>query len=134
MKMNVELQDKKIYFTLNLLFYKIWTMLKKSVYFERLIESINFLIRIICLGVISVNAWIHNIQRIGIIYRVSYETWQFVNSFECLLPYLILKTFCRLFRLKKSFTQRNWVLVTNSDFLIPISSQPNVVDLVNSVG
>ena len=25
--------------------------------------------------------------------------------------------------------QRNWVFVTNSDFLIPISLQPNVVDL-----
>ena len=29
----------------------------------------------------------------------------------------------------KQFYQRNWVFATNSDFLIPLSLQPNVLDL-----
>ena len=33
-------------------------------------------------------------------YRVSHETWQLVNGFECLSPYtlLVVKDFCSLFR------------------------------------
>jgi len=40
-------------------------------------------------------------------YRVSHETWQLVNSFECRLPYTVLDIKgCLLFiSLKKSFAQ-----------------------------
>ena len=40
-------------------------------------------------------------------YRVSHETWQLVNSFECLLPYIILdiKDFFQFISLTNSFTQ-----------------------------
>ena len=47
--------------------------------------------------------------QLGTIYRVSHETWQLVNSFECLLSYtvLIYKDFLQfiLFKKKNSFTQ-----------------------------
>ena len=41
------------------------------------------------------------------IYRVSRETWQLVNGFECLLPYIILdiKDFFQFISLTNSFTQ-----------------------------
>ena len=41
------------------------------------------------------------------LYRVSHETWQLVNGFECLLPYVILdiKDFFQFISLTNSFTQ-----------------------------
>ena len=47
-------------------------------------------------------------------YRVSHETWQFVNSFECLHLYTVytLKTFCSIIRLKKSFTKIYFILIS----------------------
>ena len=40
-------------------------------------------------------------------YRVSHETWQLVNSFECRLPYTVLdsKGFMQFISVKKSFAQ-----------------------------
>ena len=42
-----------------------------------------------------------------IAYRVSHETWQFVNGFECLLPYIILdiEDFLKFISLMNSFSQ-----------------------------
>ena len=41
------------------------------------------------------------------IYRVSHETWQLVNGFECLLPYIILDiiNFFQFISLTNAFTQ-----------------------------
>ena len=45
-------------------------------------------------------------------YRVSHETWQFVNSFECLLPYIVLdvKDFLKSISLKKNITVKSILL------------------------
>ena len=42
-----------------------------------------------------------------IMYRVSHETWQFINSFKCLLPYAVLdiKDFLQFNSLKKTFNE-----------------------------
>ena len=55
------------------------------------------------------NPFLYNFTNFSIIselYRLSHETWQLVNSFECLVPYSVLdiEDFCGLFR-KKYFTQ-----------------------------
>ena len=51
----------------------------------------------------------------SVIYRVSHETWQLVNSFECLLPYTVLdvKDSLQFYSLKKSFTQIYFTLKYN---------------------
>ena len=52
--------------------------------------------------------WLYSIRSGTLVtYRVSHETWQLVNSFECLLPYsvLIYKDFLQFISLQKSFTQ-----------------------------
>ena len=49
------------------------------------------------------NPFLYNFTNFSIIselYRLSHETWQLVNSFECLVPYSVLdiEDFCGLFR------------------------------------
>ena len=48
--------------------------------------------------------WIHSMES-SLMYRVSHETWQLVNSFECLLPFQVLyiKDFCSLFCFEINF-------------------------------
>ena len=53
----------------------------------------------------SLLQWTHKWKQFK--YRVSNETWQLVNGFECLLPYIILdiKDFFQFISLTHSFTQ-----------------------------
>ena len=55
-------------------------------------------------------------------YRVSYKTWQLVNSFQCLLPWYCIsyiRFFCRLFRLKNLLLKYTFVWNQFTKILLP---------------
>ena len=53
-------------------------------------------------------------------YRVSHKTWQFVNSFECLLPYIVLdvKDFLKSISLKKHYSEINFTIIWLSNNIL----------------
>ena len=55
---------------------------------------------------------------------ICYHTFDFLSIFISTIFFLL--KICK--KIKKN-SQKSWVFDTNSDFLIPISLQPNVVDL-----
>ena len=60
------------------------------------------------------------------IYQQSYVGWDFMETTQQTYAIFFLNSYSSSF---KFAFQRNWVFVTNYDFLISISLQPNAVDL-----
>ena len=74
---------------------------------------------ILCIGI----SLLSFSPKLRFIYRVSHETWQFMNSFKCLLPYAVLDI--------NHFLQ--FILLTKNNSNIYLCSQTKTLDIFNSV-